>query len=84
MRSVPLLMAIAAIGVVLVWRRVLREFSRAVAFLLALLWVIAGAMVIVGYILPTNRQNLSQLSSWTIVVSAVVIYALLTWLVSKR
>ena len=54
MRSVPLLMAIAAIGVVLVWRRVLREFSRAVAFRLALLWVIAGAMVIVGYILLTN------------------------------
>lgn len=81
---VPLLMAIAVIGVVLVWQHVLRKFSRAVAFLLALLWVIVGVMVIVGYILLTDRLNLPRLSSWTVMVPAVVVYALLTWLVSKR
>lgn len=79
----PLLMSVAAVGAVLVWRHAFRGFSRVVAFLLASLWALAGVAVIVGYALLTDWLNLPRLSSWLVMVPSAVVYAALLWLVSR-
>lgn len=79
----PLLISIAAVGVVPVWRYGLRRFSRAMALLLVSLWAIVGVAVVVGYAWLTDSMDLPQLPSWMVMVPATVAYALLIWLVSR-